>query len=238
MTGSDREPLDDAALVGEVAAGSQRALAALYDRHGDAVFATAARLTADRGMAEEVVQETFLTLWDRAEAYDPSLGSLPAWLHTIARNRTIDRLRAAGRRPATMPLSAISGSGDRSDGRGPGDADALDRVLSEGALVAGSVPPRSPEMAAALAELRRALQDALAAMPDEERTVIVLAYAEDLTQREIADRLEWPIGTVKTRTRRALARLRAVFTGEVGPEVTRDLGPSAALPSGRPDEAG
>lgn len=230
-------PLDDAALVREVVAGSHAALAALYDRHGDAVFATACRLTSDRGMAEEVVQETFLALWDRAEVFDPSMGSLPAWLHTIARNRTIDRLRAAGRRPATMPLSAVAGSGDRPDGRGPSEAEGLDRVLAGGALVAGSVPPPSPEMAVALAELRSALQVALAAMPEEERTVIVLAYAEDLSQTEIADRLDWPLGTVKTRTRRALARLRAIFTGEVGPEFTRYLGPSpAAAARGLPDE--
>lgn len=239
MTGSVQEPVDDAALVREVVAGSHAALAALYDRHGDAIFATASRLTSDRGLAEEVVQETFLALWDRAEAFDPSLGSLPAWLHTIARNRTVDRLRAAGRRPATVSLSSMAGPGDRLDGRGTNEAEALDRVLAGGALVAGSVPPRSPEMAVALAELRAALQAALASMPEEERTVIVLAYAEDLSQSEIADRLDWPLGTVKTRTRRALARLRAVFTGDIGPEFTRYLGPTtAAAARGLLDENG
>src|ERR687897_2096160 len=104
----DRHAPDDAALVSEVAAGSQDALAALYDRYGDAVFAAAIRLTSDRQVAEEVVQETFLALWNRAEIFDPSAGSLAAWLHTIARNRTVDRLRAAGRRPNLVPLSATS----------------------------------------------------------------------------------------------------------------------------------
>ena len=99
----DRQPPDDAALVREVAAGSQDALAALYDRHVDAVFAAASRLTSDRQVAEEVVQETFLALWNRAELFNPAIGSLAAWLHTIARNRTVDRLRAAGRRPNLVP---------------------------------------------------------------------------------------------------------------------------------------
>ena len=105
------------------------------------------------------------------------------------------------------------------------DADALDRVMASGMLVAGSAPERSPEMSAALTELRHALQAALAAMPEDERTVIVLAYGEDLTQSEIAERLGWPLGTVKTRTRRGLARLRDVFATDVGPEFTRYLAP-------------
>jgi RNA polymerase sigma-70 factor (ECF subfamily) len=222
VTGIDARGRDDAALMRAVAGGSHEALAALYDRHGDAVFAAASRLTSDRGMAEEVVQETFLALWNRAETFDPELGSLAAWLHTIARNRTVDRLRAAGRRPGLTPLSSVVGG---SGGADEPDADALDRVMASGMLVAGSVPERSPEMSAALSELRAALQAALAEMPDDERTVIVLAYGEDLTQSEIAERLGWPLGTVKTRTRRGLARLREVFAADVGPEFTRYLAP-------------
>src|SRR6266850_1138974 len=113
--------LDDAALVREVTAGSESALATLYDRHADAVYAAACRLTSDRQVAEEVVQETFLALWNRAELFDPSIGSLAAWLHTIARNRTVDRLRAAGRRPNLIPLSAAAGEDEQ-------DSAALDRL--------------------------------------------------------------------------------------------------------------
>jgi len=209
----------------EVVSGSHDALAALYDRHADAVFAAASRLTSDRGIAEEVVQETFLALWNRAETFDPSLGSLAAWLHTIARNRTVDRLRSAGRRPSLIPLSSAAGP---SASGGEADADALERVLAGGAIVAGAAPPRSPETAAALNELRRALQAALAGMPEDERTVIVLAYGEDLSQSEIAERLGWPLGTVKTRTRRALARLRDVLGSGAGPEFTRYLAPAGS----------
>lgn len=227
MTETGPGPLDDAALVREVAEGSDDALAALYDRHADAVFAAARRLTSDRGMAEEVVQETFLALWNRAETFDPTVGSLAAWLHTIARNRTVDRLRAAGRRPTLIPLSSAASSGP--GGSAPeADADALERVLASGSMVAGGAQGPSPEMAVALAELRSALQAALAAMPEDERICIVLAYGEDLTQSEIAERLDWPLGTVKTRTRRALARLRDVLGSGVGPEFVRYLAPASA----------
>jgi RNA polymerase sigma-70 factor (ECF subfamily) len=201
-------------------------LAALYDRHADAVFTSASRLTSDRGMAEEVVQETFLALWDRAETFDPTLGSLPAWLHTIARNRTVDRLRAAGRRPNLVPLSSAASGGTSFGGTTEPDADTLERVLAGGLLVAGAVPPPSPERELALRELRTALQLALAAMPEAERIVIVMAYAEDLSQSEIADRLGWPLGTVKTRTRRALRHLREVLGSGVGPEYTRYMAPA------------
>lgn len=225
MTGADPGSGSDATLVRAVAAGSHEALAALYDRHGDAVFASASRLTSDRGMAEEVVQETFLALWDRAETFDPAVGSLAAWLHTIARNRTVDRLRAAGRRPNLVPLSSAASGGPRGSSD-EADADRLERVLANGMLVAGAVPPPSPERELALGELRTALQGALADMPEPERVVIVMAYAEDLSQSEIADRLGWPLGTVKTRTRRALRHLREVLGSGIGPEYARYMAPA------------
>ncbi len=227
MRGSGRDPGVDAALVREVAAGSHDALAELYDQHADAIFASASRLTADRGMAEEVVQETFLALWDRAMTFDPSVGSLAAWLHTIARNRTVDRLRAAGRRPNLVPLSTAASVGSAFVGSEDPDADALDRVLASGSIVAGAMPPTSPEREVDLRELRLALQTALADMAEVERIVIVMAYDEDLSQSEIAERLGWPLGTVKTRTRRALLHLRTVLGSGVGPEFTRYLAPAS-----------
>lgn len=226
LTGADPGSGTDAALVRAVAEGSHDALAALYDRHGDAVFASAARLTSDRGMAEEVVQETFLALWDRAETYDPAVGSLAAWLHTIARNRTVDRLRAAGRRPNLVPLSSAAAGGSANGGSDEPDPDTLERVLASGMVVAGAAPPASPERELALRELRSALQAALADMPETERLVIVMAYAEDLSQSEIAERLGWPLGTVKTRTRRALRHLREVLGSGIGPEYARYMAPA------------
>jgi RNA polymerase sigma-70 factor (ECF subfamily) len=210
MTGDRHAPGDEAALVREVAAGSQDALAALYDRHVDAVFAAAIRLTADRQVAEEVVQETFLALWNRAELFDPRVGSLAAWLHTIARNRTVDRLRAAGRRPNLVPLSSTGGAEES-------DTATLERIVASGNVLGGADLGPGPEGELAAAELRTVIRGALADLPEHERTALVLAYSAELTQSEIAERLGWPLGTVKTRTRRALLRLREVLAEELGP---------------------
>jgi RNA polymerase sigma-70 factor (ECF subfamily) len=193
-----------------MAAGSEAALEIIYDRYGPAIFATAYRLTSDRGTAEEVVQETFLALWNRAESYDERAGSLAAWLHTIARNRAIDRLRAAGRRPPLVALSSAAASDED-------PTQALERLVSGGHVVAGAQAPIGPEDAFAAEGLREAIATTVASLPEMERTVILLAYQEELSQAEIADRLGWPLGTVKTRTRRALLRLREGLGGEFGP---------------------
>jgi len=209
MTEDRSGPPNDAALVREVASGSEAALASLYDRYADAVYAAASRLTSDRHVAEEVVQETFLALWNRAELYNPAAGSLAAWLHAIARNRTVDRLRAAGRRPNLVPLSSATGEDEH-------DTAALERLVASGQVLGGSDLGPGPEGALESTELRTTLQSALGEMSDTERTVIVLAYREELSQSEIAARLGWPLGTVKTRTRRALFRLREVLASEYG----------------------
>ena len=207
IVGDVAPPEDDGALVRAVAAGSHDALAVLYDRYVDSIFAAARRSTSDRGVAEDVVQETFLALWDRADTFDPTMGSLGGWLRTIARNRSVDRLRAAARRPTLVPYPISASTGEP-------DVASLDRIATPGTVMAGSVPARTPEEGLTSAETRRAIQAALAAMPPDEREVIVLAYADELTQSEIAERLGWPLGTVKTRTRRALARLRAALADE------------------------
>jgi RNA polymerase sigma-70 factor (ECF subfamily) len=205
--GRSAPPPADAALVAAVAAGSEDALAELYDRHAGAIHATALRMTGDRGVAEDVVQEVFLTLWNRAERFDPQRGSLAAWLGTIARHRAVDRLRAAGRRPRLVTLSA--------DPDEPG-GQALDRAAQD-ALPGGLPAADDPAAAAEAGEARAAIGAALAAMPEQERDVILLAYRDDLSQSEIAARLGWPLGTVKTRTRRALGRLRGVLADLYGP---------------------
>ena len=197
---------DEAALVRAVASGSEEALAALYDRHVDGIHAVALRLTGDRGIAEEVVQETFLALWNRAELFDPAVASLATWLRSIARNRTVDRLRATGRRPTLVPLGGSPDEG--------GPDGVLDRMAPGLAVLGGATPAMGPEAAAEAAATREVIGAALAAMPEAERTVIVLAYRDELTQQEIAGRLGWPLGTVKTRTRRALARMRGLLEAD------------------------
>jgi RNA polymerase sigma-70 factor (ECF subfamily) len=198
MTGEDSE------LVRAVASGSEDALVALYDKYAGPVYATARRLTSDRGLAEDVVQETFLALWNRAEQFDPTLGSLPAWLLTIARNRTIDRLRALGRRPPTVAVSEVALPDE-------GDTATLERLLNGGSVVGSGRPVMGPAAILEEVELRSSLASALAELPETERTVLVLAYRDELSQSEIAERLGWPIGTVKTRTRRALLRMRSAL---------------------------
>ncbi|MBA3307766.1 MAG: sigma-70 family RNA polymerase sigma factor [Chloroflexi bacterium] len=202
----------DAQLVATVAAGDAAALAELYDRHADAIFRAAFRRSGDRTIAEEVLQDTYLALWNRAELFDPGQGSLVTWLSTIARNRAIDRLRHQGRRPPAMPLSAVMADDDR-------DGNGLDRALSHGTLLGSGAASEDPERMLQDAATRTEIRDALGTIPQRERQVLELAYFDGLTQVEIAQRLDWPLGTVKTRTRRALMRLRQTLTAVLGPEV-------------------
>ena len=201
LTDTRFDPLSDAHLVNQVIAGSEDALASLYDRHVNAVFAAATRASGDRWIAAEVVQETFLTLWNRAELFDPARGSLSSWLLTIARNRAIDRLRAAGRNERANTFSSF----------GSVETDTYsiaEWLTASGELIGAAGPEPVPEIALANKEERASIEAAVASLDPLERHVIVLAYGDGLTQSEIAAALGWPIGTVKTRTRRALRHLR------------------------------
>ena len=200
----------DAGLVVSLARGDATALEELYDRYADPIFRTAFRRLGDRQLAEEVLQDTYLALWNRAELYDPAAGSLLAWLSTIARNRAVDRLRAMGRRPNALPLSAMVDDDDHDD-RG------IDRALGQGELLGTGATDTDPVVVADRAALRAEIGVALGGLPEAERRVLELAYYGDLTQTEIAERLGWPLGTVKTRTRRALLRLRASLADSLGP---------------------
>jgi RNA polymerase sigma-70 factor (ECF subfamily) len=212
-----RSDVSDAQLMGRLKEGDQAALGELYDRYAGTAYRTAYRVLGDPGWAEEVVQETMLALWDRAELYDAEVASLAAWLGTIARNRAIDRLRAHGRRVVALPLSAVAGPDEEASG-------ATDRALESGVLLAAGRREQEPTSAAEAAWLRATLVNAVATLPEPERQVIELAYSRDLSQSEIAAHLGWPLGTVKTRTRRALASLR----GALADEVATDLGRGSA----------
>ena len=180
--------------------GSEGALLELYRRHADTLFRAAVLRLGDRQLAEEVLQDTFLALWNRAELYDSRQGSLLGWLLAIARNRAVDLFRQAGRRPAAVPLSALVPD-DRSESA------RLEEALRSAAVGGGNSAPE-PDSWIDGAWLRAEVSRALEGIPEQERQVIRLAYYEELSQSEIAARLDWPLGTVKTRTRRALARLR------------------------------
>ncbi len=197
---SAAESMPDAELVSAVANGDMAALAVLYDRHAAVVYRAAFRRLGDHRTAEEVVQDVWLTLWDRARMFDAAQGTLPAWLGAIARNRATDRLRAMARRPGALPMSVVFATSDEAD-----------RAVATGAaLTSGSASP-DPETIVDELALRGAMTGAMATLSPDERTVLELAYYGELSQSEIADRLGIPLGTVKTRTRRALTRLRGAL---------------------------
>lgn len=198
---TDDEPKDEE-LVADIVRGSEAALGVMYDRHAGVIFGTALRLLRDRSEAEEVVQETFLALWNRAEQFTAARGSARIWLLSIARNRCIDRARAARARIQALAFSSVTG------GDNEGDAGAEGWLLAAADPIAIGAAPQGPEQAAVDGETRGTISAALATLDEEEREVIVLAYRHQLSQSEIARRLGWPLGTVKTRTRRALHHLR------------------------------
>jgi RNA polymerase sigma-70 factor (ECF subfamily) len=202
LTDSTRDDLvPEACLVQKLIDGSEEAFTRLYDRHAAAVFAEATRASGDRWIAAEVVQETFLALWNRAELFDPSRGELRAWLVTIAHNRAVDHLRRANRHGRAAAFSSFGVNGDI-------DASTIDWLAASGEPVAAAGPEPGPETWLSREETRASIADAVASLAPFERSVILLAYDGGLSQSEIAVRLGWPIGTVKTRTRSALRHLR------------------------------
>lgn len=203
----------DADLMARMVAGDQEAFALVYDRHVDVVFGSVLRFIGDREAAEEIVQDAYLAAWRRAAQYSPGAGTVLGWLLGIARNRSIDRMRAASRRPRLVGL------GDAHDGA----IDEFERTVAAWRAGHGEAEA-GPETAAMRAWERAVVRSALAAMPSTERRPLELAYDEGLTQAEVAVRLGWPLGTVKTRTRRGLATLRTALEGV--PELVTTVGPA------------
>ena len=191
----------DDELVQQLIGGSEEALAGIYDRYAQAVFAVAIRTSRDGSIAAEVVQDTFLALWNRAEQFHPERGSLAAWLTRIARNRAIDRLRANARHDRSSAFSFF-------DGNDVDDGSTAEWLIASGQVIGAASPDAEPETAMFDKEMRASIDDALSVLPPLERCVILLAYHAGLSHSEIAARLGWPLGTVKTRTRRALRHLR------------------------------
>jgi RNA polymerase sigma-70 factor (ECF subfamily) len=179
-----REQGDEVAWVARVASGDSTALSALYDAHAGAIYSLALRVVGDEADAEDVLQEVFTQAWRQASRYDASRGSVAAWLLTMARTRAIDRLRARRARPDSAATT--------------GDEALLDL----------SAPVVDPGDALESARDAERLRQALGELPLLQRLAIELAYFEGLTQSEIAERLEQPLGTVKTRIRLGLLKLR------------------------------
>jgi RNA polymerase sigma-70 factor, ECF subfamily len=175
----------DLALLTRIAQRDASAIGELYDRHSRVVFALVCRILRDEGESEDVLQEVFLRVWDKAESYDPVLGSPTAWLIRIARNRAIDRIRARQARPATQ---------------------SADETLN--LVAADDEASPDPERSAALSEQQRAIVEALSRIPPEQRMLIEQAFFHGYTQSELAERFKLPLGTVKTRIRTGMIAMR------------------------------
>ena len=196
----ERSSNDDALLVSRIAEGDESAFMIAYDRHSSFLFGSVTRFLGDRESAAEVVQDAFLTLWRRARQFDARSGSLLTWLLAIARNRAIDRLRAEGRRPGrdAIRLDAVASEGGSGVGTSRGEIPT--ELIADARTDPGTIATRR--------WVQSVVRTGIAELPERERQVIVLGYSMDLSQAQIAERLEWPLGTVKSRTRRAMAQLR------------------------------
>ncbi len=178
----------DLASVARLVAGDERGLAELYDRHGTLAFSLAAALLKDASDAEEVVADAFSQVWRTAPNFDPTRGSVVAWISTIVRTRALDLIRSQRRRARMLDRAeALTG-----EGASPG--------LSSGAPAADRAVEQS--------EVQQLVRRALDELPAPQRVALELAYFGGLSQSEIAERLGEPLGTVKTRMRSGMEKLR------------------------------
>ena len=178
--------LDDASLIQRVAGGDQQAFLALYDRYAARVHGLTLRILGEPMLAEEVTQDTFLKVWSRARTYLTGRGSFISWLLTIARRTALDRIRLDNRRPEFS---------------NPTDPEDVWRL--------------SPDPDSKTDEARwRGLYFSLLELPDEQRQVIELAYYYSMSQSQIAEFLVIPLGTIKTRLRLGMEKLRELWINE------------------------
>ena len=173
----------DVQLLKAVARGDEEALAQLYDQYRVILFGLLMRILNDREEAEDVLQEVFIQVWRRARDFDENRGKPFTWLVTLARSRGIDRLRSLGARERVAVAATREGSEESSDA-------ASDAFRSE---------------------QQQLVRSALAQLPEEQKRPLVLAYFDGLTQTEIAEKLGAPLGTVKTRMRTGMGKLREIL---------------------------
>ena len=180
----------DAELLRRMTHSDREAFAQLYDRFARPLYATALRILSNASEAEDIVQDVFLALWEKAAAFEPGRGSAFAWAVTLTRNRAIDRVRMRKRRSELLAETTAEDAGTQPADAGLHSADEL--VFKEQA---------------------GAVRAAVATLPPEQQRAVELAFFGGLTQQEIAEKLREPLGTVKARIRRGLLRLRDTLGG-------------------------
>jgi RNA polymerase sigma-70 factor (ECF subfamily) len=186
---SNSDTPTDLGLLQRIVARDETAVAELYDRHSRLAFSVIRRILRSAADAEDVLQETFVRVWSRAETYDARLGSPATWLTRIARNRAIDRLRAQRAR-ADVDASQAGACEPETRALEPETREAPPDVLMQDAAAAG------------------AIRDAVAGLPEAQRVLIEAAFFDGYTHQELAIRFSVPLGTVKTRIRAGLTALR------------------------------
>lgn len=181
----------EAELMNRVAAGDHRAFADLTEKYSALIFSTAFKVLNHYEDTEDIMNEVLATIWRKADTYHAKKGSLVTWICTTTRNRSIDRVRSVQRRCALY---------DRFEEKIEGEAPEFSLTGRE---------------ALYLSDARSILQSAVVELSPEQREVIELAYFEGLTQKQIADRIDSPLGTVKARIRRGVERLRSTIDGQL-----------------------
>jgi RNA polymerase sigma-70 factor, ECF subfamily len=164
------------------------AVGELYDRYGRLVYSVAFNATGDPHAAEEITQDVFIRAWEGAPSYRPEIAKVSTWLVSIARHRAIDELRKHGSRPASSPIDWTDESGTEEVLRISGPEDEVQDRLEQ-----------------------RALRQMMAELPPDQRQMLNLAFFQGLSHSQIAEELSEPLGTVKSRIRLAMKKLRGVL---------------------------
>ena len=184
-------------LLARVVAGDDRALALLYDEHAPAVLAVARRVTRNDQLATEVVQDVFVLLWQSPERIDLAKGTVRTYLRVVAHRRAVDAVRRSERRASAEAAASAAGA----------PVDAASR--------AGAGPEELVTDAAAARWCDAVLAGAVATLPEEQREVLRLTYLEGRTMTDAAELLGIPLGTVKSRCRLGLARIRTLVAPDL-----------------------
>ncbi|HRE07267.1 MAG TPA: sigma-70 family RNA polymerase sigma factor [Opitutaceae bacterium] len=182
----------DSDVLASVAQGDRTALGVLYDRFSRPLFATALRILSDAKEAEDVVHDVFVTIWEKAPEFESSKGSPFGWAVALTRNRSIDRFRQRRRRQEILAATIPDDLGYAED-----------------------APAADSSAALSFKEKAVAIRHAVAALPTDQQHAVELAFFSGLTQQEIAERLQQPLGTIKARIRRGLLKLRDVLSPQL-----------------------